>query len=84
MTMLALGASILADLRAQKPPIDPSPVELPGHRYELPATLITAAQIEEHKQNMVAVDETDVAITMVKQGGRLRSAPDGGQPGRPL
>ena len=48
---------------------DNSPVELPGHRYDLPATLIKAADIEQHKQNMLAVDELDVAMTMVKMGG---------------
>jgi mannose-6-phosphate isomerase-like protein (cupin superfamily) len=42
---------------------------LPGHRYDLPATLITAAQIEAPQASMVAVDETDVAMTMVKMGG---------------
>lgn len=48
---------------------DNSPVELPGHRYDLPATLITAAEIQAHKENMVAVNETDVAMTMVPAGG---------------
>jgi mannose-6-phosphate isomerase-like protein (cupin superfamily) len=63
------GLSALAVAWAQEAQIDTSPLELPGHRYDLPATLITAAQIEEHKQNMLAVDETDVAMTMVKMGG---------------
>jgi mannose-6-phosphate isomerase-like protein (cupin superfamily) len=46
-----------------------SPLRLPGHRYDLPATVITAAQIEAHKKSMEAVNETDVAMTMVKMGG---------------
>jgi len=58
-----------AGVPAQEPANDPSPLVLPGHRYDLPATLITAAQIEQHKQNMIAVKETDVAMTMVKAGG---------------
>ena len=66
---LALGLGALFGAQAQDSAVDPSPVMLPGHRYDLPATLITAAQIEEHKQNMIAVGETDVAMTMVKMGG---------------
>ena len=69
LATFALGVSALVGGWAQEPPIDPSPLVLPGHRYDLPATLITAAQIEEHKQNMIAVEETDVAMTMVKMGG---------------
>ena len=65
----ALGMTAVVGTRAQAPIIDDSPLELPGHRYDLPATLVTAEQIEQHKQNMVAVEETDVAITMVKSGG---------------
>jgi mannose-6-phosphate isomerase-like protein (cupin superfamily) len=36
--------------------------------------MINAAQIEAHKQSMVAVDETDVAMTMVKMGGESANA----------
>ena len=64
-----LGLSAVLGTLAQQPEIDNSPLELPGHRYDLPATLITAEQIDEHKQRMVAVEETDVAITMVPSGG---------------
>lgn len=60
---------------AQQAPL--SPLRLPGHRYDLPATVITAAQIEAHKKSMEAVNETDVAMTMVKMGG----ASDKGQIG---
>ena len=69
LTTFSLGLSTGVGALAQEPPIDASPLVLPGHRYDLPATLITAEQIEEHKQNMVAVEETDVAMTMVKMGG---------------
>jgi mannose-6-phosphate isomerase-like protein (cupin superfamily) len=64
-----LGLSAYVGTQAQEPEIDDSPLVLPGHRYDLPATLITAAQIQEHKQKMVAVNETDVAMSMVKMGG---------------
>ena len=69
LLMTALGLSAYVGTQAQEPPIDNAPLVLPGHRYDLPATLITAAQIEEHKQSMVAVGEIDVAMTMVKSGG---------------
>ena len=48
---------------------DPSPLVLPGHRYDLPATLITAAQIEAHKKNMIAAKDDDIPMNMVKAGG---------------
>ena len=69
LLMTALGLSAYVGTQAQEPPIDDSPLVLPGHRYDLSATLITAAQIEEHKQSMVAVGDIDVAMTMVKSGG---------------
>ena len=69
LAILTLGSGIAVGVPAQEPAIDDSPLALPDHRYDLPATLITAEQIEEHKQNMVAVEETDVAITMVPSGG---------------
>ena len=69
LLMTALGLSAYVGTQAQEPPNDDSPLVLPGHRYDLPATLITAAQIEEHKQSMVAAGEIDVAMTMVKSGG---------------
>jgi mannose-6-phosphate isomerase-like protein (cupin superfamily) len=65
---VALGLGVQIGTQAQ-PATNPSPLRLPGHRYDLPATVITAAQIEAHKQSMVAVNETDVAMTMVKMGG---------------
>ena len=53
VAMFAMG--VAAPLAAQQQPAnDPSPVVLPGHHYDLPATLITAAQIEAHKKRMVA------------------------------
>jgi mannose-6-phosphate isomerase-like protein (cupin superfamily) len=69
LVLIALAVSGCVGTQAQEPPADDSPLVLPGHRYDLPATLITAAQIEEHKQSMVAVGEIDVAMTMVKGGG---------------
>lgn len=45
------------------------PLELPNHRYDLPATLITAAQIEAHKTKMLADKRDDVPMNMVKVGG---------------
>jgi len=69
LVAIALGVCVGVGTHAQAPVADDSPVELPGHRYDLPATLVTAEQIEAHKQSMVAVDETDVAITMVESGG---------------
>jgi mannose-6-phosphate isomerase-like protein (cupin superfamily) len=66
LVTIALGLGIHIGTQAATAP---SPLRLPGHRYDLPATLINAAQIEAHKQSMVAVNETDVAMTMVKMGG---------------
>jgi mannose-6-phosphate isomerase-like protein (cupin superfamily) len=65
--MFLLGA--WAAVAAQQQPNDPSPLVLPGHRYDLPATLITAAQIEAHKKNMIAAKEDDIPMNMVKAGG---------------
>jgi mannose-6-phosphate isomerase-like protein (cupin superfamily) len=53
----------------QQPANDPSPVMLPAHHYDLPATLITAAQIEAHKKKMIAAKEDDVPMNIVKAGG---------------
>ncbi len=66
---LAFGLSATTGAVAQEPVVDDSPLVLPGYRYDLPATLITAEQIAEHQERMVAVEETDVAITMVPAGG---------------
>ena len=58
-----------AAMAQQEPPNDPSPVMLPGHRYDLPGTLITAAQIEAHKKKMIVAKDDDVPMNMVKLGG---------------
>ena len=58
-----------APVAVQQTPNDPSPLVLPGHRYDLPATLITAAQIDAHKKNMIAAKNDDVPMNMVKAGG---------------
>src|SRR5262245_26361414 len=68
LAAIAFGFGLHMATQAQ-PARAPSPLRLPGHRYDLPATVITAAQIEAHKQSMLAVKETDVAMTMVKMGG---------------
>ena len=68
LAAIALGLGVHMGTLAQ-PANDPSPLRLPGHRYDLPATVISAAQIETHKQSMIAASETDVAMTMVKMGG---------------
>ena len=60
---------VAAPLVGQQAPNDPSPLTLPGHRYDLPATLITAAQIQAHKKSMIAAKEDDVPMNMVKAGG---------------
>src|SRR4029453_16857587 len=71
--VVALGISVMgvaASLTAQQQAAaDPSPLGLPGHRYDLPATLITAAQIDAHKKNMIAAKNDDVPMNMVKAGG---------------
>ena len=65
--MFAIG--VAAPLVAQQAPNDPSPLVLPGHRYDLPATLIAAAQIDAHKKNMITARNDDVPMNMVKAGG---------------
>ena len=73
LVTLAFGLSAATSVFAQEAVVDDSPLVLPGHRYDLPATLITAEQIAEHQERMVAVKETDVAITMVPSGGGSES-----------
>jgi mannose-6-phosphate isomerase-like protein (cupin superfamily) len=65
-TSLAGGSPALAQAQ-QAIPNDP--VQLPNHRYDLPATLLTAAQLEAHKAKMLAAKEDDVPMNMVKAGG---------------
>ena len=66
MFMSGLAAAVAAQ---EQRPNDSSPLVLPGHHYDLPATLITAAQIEAHKKNMIAAKNDDVPMNMVKAGG---------------
>jgi mannose-6-phosphate isomerase-like protein (cupin superfamily) len=65
--------SLIRDSGAQahtlQQPIPNEPVQLPSHRYDLPATLLTAAQLEAHKAKMLADKDDDVPINMVKAGG---------------
>jgi mannose-6-phosphate isomerase-like protein (cupin superfamily) len=64
-----LVAGVAAVAAQDQRPNDPSPLVLPGHRYDLPATLITAAQIEAHKKSMIAAKDDDVPMNMVRAGG---------------
>src|SRR5918999_917359 len=60
------------DARAQAPQqqaIPNLPLQLPNHRYDLPATLLTAGQIEAHKAKMLAAKDNDVPMNMAKAGG---------------
>jgi len=63
------GAAVRAQQGAAAAPIPTAPLYLPNHRYDLPATLITAAQIQAHKAKMLADKDEDVPINMVKAGG---------------
>jgi mannose-6-phosphate isomerase-like protein (cupin superfamily) len=65
----AIGLSVVIVGYAQEPAVDSSPVVLPGHRYDLPATLIKANEIEEQKQQMLINEDLDVPMVMVKMGG---------------
>jgi mannose-6-phosphate isomerase-like protein (cupin superfamily) len=49
--------------------IPKDPLQLPNHRYDLPATLLTAAELEAHKAKMLAEKDDDVPMNMVKAGG---------------
>ena len=66
---LMVGLSTTTIGYTQESSVDPSPVVLPGHRYDLPATLITASEIEEQKQQMLINEDLDVPMAMVKMGG---------------
>jgi mannose-6-phosphate isomerase-like protein (cupin superfamily) len=75
-TLMVMGCAaivvlaIASDLRAQaQPSIPKDPVQLPNHRYDLPVTVLTAAQIDAHKQRMLAAKDDDVPMNMVKAGG---------------
>lgn len=67
--MVAVTVTAFVGAQGQQRPNDPSPLMLPNHRYDLPATLITAAQIEDHKKKMIAAHDDDVPMNMVKMGG---------------
>ena len=58
-----------ARAQTQQQPIPNEPLQLPNHRYDLPATLLTAAQLEAHKASMLADKDGDVPMNMVKAGG---------------
>ena len=58
-----------ARAQTRQQPIPNEPLQLPNHRYDLPATLLTAAQLEAHKARMLADKDGDVPMNMVKAGG---------------
>ena len=58
-----------AQAQTQQQPIPNEPLQLPNHRYDLPATLLTAAQLQAHKSKMLADKIDDVPMNMVKAGG---------------
>ena len=58
-----------ARAQTQQQPIPNEPLQLPNHRYDLPATLLTAAQLQAHKAKMLADKIDDVPMNMVKAGG---------------
>jgi len=45
------------------------PLYLPGHNYDLPATLIAAADLQAAKTKMLAAKTNDVPVKMVNMGG---------------
>ena len=55
---LVRGSAAHAQTQQQQP-IPNEPLQPPNHRYDLPATLLTAAQLEGHKAKMVADKEDD-------------------------
>jgi mannose-6-phosphate isomerase-like protein (cupin superfamily) len=58
------------DVQAQTQQAIPNdPLQLPDHRYDLPATLLTAAQLAAHQAKMLADKDDDVPMNMVKAGG---------------
>jgi hypothetical protein len=74
----AVGVFVLASAAlgtAQQTANDPSPLVLPGHRYDLPATLITAAQIEAHKKNMIAASTVTSRYIEARFPGTVTAPP---------
>ena len=58
-----------ARAQTEQQPIPNEPLQLPNHRYDLPATLLPAARLEAHKAKMLADKDDDVPMNMVKAGG---------------
>jgi len=69
MAIPGLTGAASARAQAQQQAVPNEPVQLPNHRYDLPATLLTAAQLEAHKARMLADKNDDVPVNMVKSGG---------------
>lgn len=49
------------------------PLYMPGYNYDLPATLITAADLQAAKAKMLAAKTNDVPVKMVNMGAREAS-----------
>jgi mannose-6-phosphate isomerase-like protein (cupin superfamily) len=69
IVLSGLSGSSGARAQTAQGPIPSEPLQLPNHRYDLPATLLTAAQLEAHKAKMLADKDNDVPMNMVKAGG---------------
>jgi mannose-6-phosphate isomerase-like protein (cupin superfamily) len=65
----SMGAEPQSGGRGTAAAVPTAPLYLPNHRYDLPATLVTAAQIQAHKAKMLADKDEDVPLNMVKSGG---------------
>ena len=69
MVLQSLVRDSGAEAQTPQQVIPNAPLQLPNHRYDLPATLLTAAQLEAHKAGMLADKIDDVPMNMVKAGG---------------
>src|SRR6185436_7057254 len=66
---VGVGAEQQSSGRGTAAAIPTEPLYLPNHHDDLPATLVTAAQIQAHKAKMIADKADDVPINMDKSGG---------------
>lgn len=71
LTFAIPDASVGAEPQSGGPAtaVPTEPLYLPNHHYDLPATHVTAAQIQAHKAKMLADKDEDVPLNMVKSGG---------------
>jgi mannose-6-phosphate isomerase-like protein (cupin superfamily) len=71
-TVLVAGLAVgvgLTTVGAQQRAASDKPLVLPGHTYGLPGTLVTAQQMQDHLAKMKAIDDDDIPMNMLKQGG---------------